>query len=65
MKTFSMDSGELIPSDIADYQEQLLYAGWIPGLDCLPQQQHAKAMPVDLACVNAETFLNRMYEIPH
>lgn len=65
MGTFSMDmsSYEIERSDAAApaYGDEVLCAGWIPGLAC--RQLHAEevAFPADLARVDIDSFLRKMY----
>lgn len=51
----------------AEYGEEVMCAGWNPAVALICQQQMTvptdkqMAMPTDLATVNAELFLQRMY----
>ena len=51
----------------AEYGEEVMCAGWNPAVALICQQQMVvptdkqMAMPADLATVNAELFLQRMY----
>lgn len=56
-------SGSLAEADIPQYGDEVLYAGWNPALAL---QQHtettqAAAMPRELAKVDVESFLDKMY----
>lgn len=50
-------------ADVPQYGDEVLYAGWNPSLAL---QQHSEtqqpaAMPRELATVDVESFLNKMY----
>ena len=51
----------------AEYGEEIMYAGWNPAVSLVCQQQmvvptdREMSMPVDLAMVDAELFLQKMY----
>ena len=65
MGTFSMDmsSFEIECGDMAapDYGEEILCAGWVPGLALHQPNPEKTALPTDLAAVDAEAFLRKMY----
>jgi len=65
MKTFSMDMssyeikrGEPMASG---YDEDVLCAGWIPHLACHQPHTEKAALPVELARVDVDAFLRKMY----
>ena len=59
MKTFSMETGKLLPSAISDYEHEVYCSAQLSELCYHPLP--AKTMPIDLACVDAQAFLNQMY----
>lgn len=65
MGTFSMDMSSFeIERDeavVADYSDEVLCAGWIPSLACHPAHARQAALPADLARVDVDAFLRKMY----
>lgn len=65
MGTFCMDMGSYEikrgEATVSDYGDEVLCAGWIPSLAC--HQPHTKetALPADLARVDVDAFLRKMY----
>ncbi len=43
------------------YGDEVLYAGWIPSLACHQPHAEESALPADLARVDVDSFLHRMY----
>ncbi len=65
MGTFSMDmSSYEVERDAAiatDYGDEVLCAGWIPSLACHQPYTKETALPADLARVDVDAFLRKMY----
>ena len=65
MGTFSMDMCSYeVERDAAiatDYGDEVLCAGWIPSLACHQPHTGETALPANLARVDADAFLRRMY----
>jgi len=65
MKTFSMDmnSYEVEHSEaiVSDYGDEVLYAGWIPSLACHQPHLEKTLMPAELARMDVDAFLRKMY----
>lgn len=65
MGTFSMDMSsyeiECSKTIASNYSDEVLCAGWIPSLACHQPRTEKAALPADLARVDVETFLRKMY----
>ena len=65
MGTFSMDmsSYEIERSEAiaSGYGDEVLYAGWIPSLACHQPRTEKTALPADMARVDVDAFLCKMY----
>jgi len=65
MGTFSIDmsSHEIERSEAiaSGYSDEVLCAGWIPSLACHQPRTEKAALPADLARVDVEAFLCKMY----
>jgi len=65
MGTFSMDTSsceiERGAAAASDYGDEVLCAGWIPSLACHRPHTDKTALPVDLARVDVDAFLHKMY----
>ena len=60
MGTISMDmSSYEIERGVSGYADEVLCAGWIPGLACHQPHSEETSLPADLARVDA--FLRKMY----
>lgn len=56
-------SGSMAEADKPQYGDEVLYAGWNPALALQQRSEtmQAAAMPRELATVDVESFLNKMY----
>ena len=65
MGTFSMDTSscevERGEATASDYGDEVLCAGWIPSLAYHRPHTEKTALPVDLARVDVDAFLHKMY----
>jgi hypothetical protein len=65
MGTFSMDMGsyevERNNAAVSCYDDEVLCAGWIPSLACYQPHTEKSALPADLARVDVDAFLRKMY----
>lgn len=61
MVCMDMDSDEVGRVNAPDYDDEVLCAGWVPTLALHQAHQKRPAMPADLAAVDVETFLRKMY----
>ncbi len=63
MGTVSMDmsSYEIERGEASAYGEEVLCAGWIPSLACHQPHAEESALPADLARVDVDSFLRKMY----
>jgi hypothetical protein len=58
-----MSGYEIGRDDAAEsrYGDEVLCAGWVPALSMHQSRPEQTSMPVELAAVNIETFLRKMY----
>ncbi|WP_435626885.1 hypothetical protein [Candidatus Ferrigenium straubiae] len=63
MGTVSMDmsSYEIERDDASGYGEEVLCAGWVPALALHQPREEHQSMPADLAAIDVEAFLRKMY----
>ena len=62
MGTISMDmSSYEIERGAPGYGDEVLCAGWIPGLACHQSHTREAALPAGLASVDVDAFLRKMY----
>ncbi|MDP1997146.1 MAG: hypothetical protein Q8J90_08090 [Gallionella sp.] len=65
MGTLSMDMSsyeiERDEAPASGYGDEVLCAGWIPSLACHQQHTEKTALPADLARVDVDAFLRKMY----
>jgi len=62
MGTISMDmSSYEIERGVSGYGDEVLCAGWIPSLACHQPHSEETSLPADLARVDADAFLRKMY----
>ncbi len=63
MGIFCMDmsSYETGRDETSGYNDEVLCAGWIPALALHQPREKHPAMPADLAAVDVEAFLRKMY----
>lgn len=63
MLTMNMSGYEIERDDVAEpgYGEEVLCAGWVPALALRESQPERKTMPAELATLDVEVFLRKMY----
>ncbi len=65
MSIVTMDMGsyevENTESGAPEYEDQVLFAGWIPGLSLQESPLHSTAIPEDLVAASPDIFLRKMY----
>lgn len=63
MGTVSMDmsSYEIERGETPGYGDEVLCAGWVPALALHQPREEHPSMPADLAAVDVEAFLRKMY----
>ena len=62
MGTTSMDmSSYEIERGVSGYGDEVLCAGWIPGLACHQSHIEEASLPAGLASVDVNAFLRKMY----
>lgn len=65
MGIFCMDMGSSViecgGATVSDYGDEVMCAGWIPSLACHQQHTEKTALPADLARVDVDAFLRKMY----
>ena len=61
--TMDMGSYEVDKADskVSEYEDEVLFAGWIPGLSLQESPTHRTAIPEDLVAASADIFLRKMY----
>ncbi len=45
----------------SEYEDEVLFAGWIPGLSLQESPLHGTAIPEDLVAASPDIFLRKMY----
>jgi len=58
MSGYEIERGEVMASG---YGDEVLCTGWIPGLACHQSHTRETVLPADLAGVDADAFLRKMY----
>lgn len=63
MGTFCMDmsSYEIDREELSGYSDEVLCAGWVPALALHQPHAEESVLPADLAAVDVNTFLRKMY----
>lgn len=58
MSSYEIERGEPMAPG---YGDEVLCAGWIPSLACHQSHTERAALPVDLARVDVDAFMRKMY----
>lgn len=62
MSSYEIEHGEAVASG---YGDEILCTGWIHGLACHQPHTEETALPADLASVDVDAFLHKMYSHQH
>lgn len=61
--TMNMSGYEIERGEVAEsgYDDEVLCAGWVPTLALRESSPESRVMPAELATMDVETFLRKMY----